>query len=114
MWEKITEDKFGKLKIISYLCIMTEKEFEAIGNIMDNFDFDKVHEVMSLLKWEWVGTENGVPSKSELRSEARRLLKMAINDKTRVSTGGFEVDYINDGDGFVELKFVVSQWDSEI
>lgn len=93
---------------------MTEKEFEAIGNIMDNFDFDKVHEVMSLLNWEWAATENGVPTKSELRSEARRLLKMAINDKTRVSTGGFEVDYINEGDGFVELKFVVSQWDSEI
>lgn len=93
---------------------MTEKEFEAIGNIMDNFDFDKVHEVMSLLNWEWVGAEKGVPTKSELRTEARRLLKMAINDKNRVSTGGFEVDYINDGDGFVELKFVISQWDSEI
>ena len=93
---------------------MTEKEFDAIENIMDNFDFDNVHKVMTYLNWEWANTENGVPTKSELRSEARRLIKMAIKDKTRVSTGGFEVDYIDEDGGWVSLKFVLSEWDSEI
>ena len=93
---------------------MTEKEFDAIESIMDNFNFDDVHKVMTYLNWEWAGTENGVPTKSELRSQARQLIKMAIKDKTRVSTGGFEADYLPEDGGWVSLKFVVSEWDSEI
>lgn len=93
---------------------MTDKQFEAIESIMDNFDFDKVQKVMEFLNWKWVSTENGIPSVQELRSQARRLIKEAIEEKVRIATGGFRVDYFSEDGGYVELSFIVDQWSSEI
>lgn len=93
---------------------MTDKQFEAIESIMDNFDFDKVQKVMEFLNWKWVSTENGIPSVQELRSQARRLIKEAIEEKVRIATGGFRVDYFYEDEGYVELSFIVDQWSSEI
>jgi len=96
---------------------MTPKQQDALDNIMDSFDFDKVHKVMVFLNWKWANGNGGleVPEKYELRSEARRLLKMAIEEKTTVSTGGFLAEYIEDEEGgWMDLKFVVSKWDEEV
>ena len=96
---------------------MTPKQQDALDNIMDNFDFDQVHKVMVFLNWKWANSNGslGVPEKYELRSEARRLLKMAIEEKTTVSTGGFLAEY-REGelDGWMDLKFVVSDWDEVV
>ena len=51
---------------------MTEKQRLAIDDIMDNFDFHKVHRVMEFMNWQWSGEV--VPSVSEMRKEARRLV----------------------------------------
>ena len=96
---------------------MTPKQQDALDNIMDSFDFDKVHKVMVFLNWKWANGNGGleVPEKYELRSEARRLLKMAIEEKTTVSTGGFIAEYTEkEKSGWMDLKFVVSKWDEEV
>ena len=96
---------------------MTPKQQDALDNIMDSFDFDQVHKVMVFLNWKWANRNGGleVPEKYELRSEARRLLKMAIEEKTIVSTGGFIAEY-REGEegGWMDLKFVISDWDEEV
>jgi hypothetical protein len=96
---------------------MTQKQQDALDNIMDNFDFDQVHKVMVFLNWKWANGNGslGVPEKYELRGEARRLLKMAIEEKTTVSTGGFIAEYReSEVDGWMDLKFVVSDWDEVV
>lgn len=70
---------------------MTRKEVleNQLEEIMDSFDFDQVHEIMTALKWNWVTTEKGgIPDKYELRREARRLMKQAIAGED-CATGGF-------------------------
>lgn len=82
---------------------MTRKEVleNQLDEIMDSFDFDQVHEIMTALKWNWVTTEKGeIPDKYELRREARRLMKQAIAGED-CSTGGFSARVVDgvDEDG---------------
>ena len=94
---------------------MTPKQQDAIDNIMDYFKFEEVRQVMELLEWTWASAEEGIPTVTELRQEARRLLKMAFEEKTHVSTGGFHVKYESDDDGeFIQLLFAVDEWYEEI
>jgi len=94
---------------------MTQKQQDAIDSIMDYFKFEQVQQVMELLDWKWATADEGIPTVPELRQEARRLLKMAFEEKTNVSTGGFYVKYESDVDGeFIQLMFVVEEWDEEI
>ena len=94
---------------------MTQKQQDAIDNIMDYFKFEQVRKVMEVLNWEWATSDEGIPTVPELRQEARRLLKMAFQEKTDVSTGGFHVKYESDEDGeFIQLLFAVEEWYEEI
>jgi len=69
---------------------MTRKEVlnNQMDEIMDSFDFDQVQKIMSATDWMWVLAEKGVPDQYELRREARRLMKQAINGED-CGTGGF-------------------------
>jgi len=94
---------------------MTQKQQDAIDSIMDYFKFEQVRKVMEVLNWEWAASDEGIPTVPELRQEARRLLKMAFQEKTDVSTGGFHVKYESDEDGeFIQLLFAVEEWYEEI
>jgi hypothetical protein len=96
---------------------MTEKEFDAIGKVMDYFDFGRVHKVMVALDWKWISIDDGmrVPDECEIRMEARRLLTQAAKEKMSIAIGGFYATYRNDGDvEWVDLKFVVENWDEVI
>lgn len=96
---------------------MTEKEFNAIGKVMDYFDFGRVHKVMVALDWKWISIDDGirVPDEFEIRTEARRLLTQAVKEKMSIATGGFYAMYRNDDDvEWVDLKFVVERWDEVI
>lgn len=94
--------------------MLTEREQEAIDNIMDYFEFDKVLKTMIALNWKWVKEDHKslveleIPSIERIRREARRLLTNAIETKNSIGTGGFEAEYYNGG---LSLKFVVEQWD---
>ena len=96
---------------------MTEKEFDAIGKVMDYFDFSRVHKVMTALEWKWSTLDDGprVPDEVEIRTEARRLLTQAVKEKMSIATGGFYAMYHNNEDvEWIDLKFVVENWDEVI
>jgi hypothetical protein len=90
---------------------MTDEQRKALDNIMDWFDFERVHKTMRSLRWEWLGTVEGIPCLGEIKERARGLLTDSIEQETSVGSGGFQVTYIP-VEGFLKLEFVVSEWDS--
>ena len=92
---------------------MTEDQRKAVDNIMDWFDFDKVHRTMKSLRWEWIGAEEKIPCQGEIRERARQLLTDAIQSEMSIGSGGLQVTYIP-GEGFLKLEFIVSEWDALI
>lgn len=92
---------------------------ETIDDIMDNFDFDKVHEAMTLLGWCWWNQETDsldIPDIPRLRKGARRLMQDAMGSHMPsywISSGGFHVDKTTEeGKVFLSLSFVLTSWDN--
>ena len=94
---------------------------EMRDNILDNFDFEKVHTAMVALDWKWssLGSDGHVPEVYELRREARKLLTDVIykhietGDKwVGISTGGFDTELLVCDDGLpdLSLRFYVDEW----
>ena len=92
---------------------MTEEQRKAVDNIMDWFDFEKVHKTMRALRWEWVGAEEKIPCQGEIREKARQMLTQAIETEMSIGSGGLQVTYIP-VERFLKLEFVVSEWDALI
>jgi hypothetical protein len=70
---------------------MEQRQAETIGQIIDRFDFQKVHDYMVLTGWKWF---DEVPTQEDLRRTAARLLVEAQMDPQEVvsmGTGGFRV-----------------------
>jgi hypothetical protein len=100
---------------------------EMIDDIMDEFNFAKVQNVMNHLNWKWLGEYVTIEM---LREEARRLLKGAAfarlheyrdehwEQGIQNSTGGFQaMAFCNESKSKIialDLKFVLSQWYTEI
>lgn len=80
-----------------------------IAEVMDDFDFEKVHKVMLYFDWKWKieHDEFTVPSIFRMMKTAERLLTdvSAHNDKERheIATGGFRA--IFDENENLELRF---------
>lgn len=87
----------------------TEHWQYLIDEIMDNFDFGRVHEVMTALDWTWHDSA-GVPDMGTLRRTARRQLRDCIT-RRHGGSGGFVVDIDRD-EGGLSLSFVVESWDA--
>lgn len=87
------------------------KKKEAIDEILDNFNFERAHNVMVHLDWEWSSVA-GVPDIADLRKCARRLLKDVAYSKEyhSIGTGGLEA---SKKDGELSLKFVLEYWGEE-
>jgi hypothetical protein len=101
---------------------------QMIDDILDEFDFHKVHKAMKALDWRWVG--NGVPTIDELRNGAHHLLRGAANSRLYEfknehwlegivnSTGGFQATaYCNESKSKIirlDLKFVLTEWDESV
>lgn len=90
---------------------------EQIEDLLDEFDFDKVKEVMDCLGWTYHDSVDEYVSIGELRRMARYLLESAYKaeDKAHYFTasGGFHVDrWMHPGDTqkYLTLKFVVTEW----
>jgi hypothetical protein len=70
---------------------MTQEQAQTIGQIIDRFDFQKVHDYMVLTGWKWF---DEVPTMDDLKGTATRLLVEAQTDPQEVvsmGTGGFRV-----------------------
>ena len=107
---------------------LQEKFQSLIDDVMDNFNFHKVHKVMKSLNWRWAFAENGIPEVWELRKEARRLLGDCLyemikhgEDNWNIATGGFHAKATNykeceaEDDEFhlgLRLTFEVEDWDA--
>lgn len=93
-----------------------QNELDIIEDILDEFDFDKVHEVMTHLHWTWHTDfpPPEVPTVGQLRKRARELMKSLLDQKEGgTSTGGFWASKKTfDGEPFYRLQFVVSTWDN--
>lgn len=99
---------------------------DVVEDVLDEFDFDKVHRVMDLLDWKWASSiineeGNGVPSKSALRKHARESLmdaaKRAYKEEEPYSSfsGGFLVRAEWDSRTskiYLRLSFEVESWDN--
>jgi hypothetical protein len=105
---------------------------DMIDDIIECFNFDKVHTAMAALDWKWGGKDGGVslPNVKELKDTARERLVNAA--KARLgsyksehwevpiisATGGFEAQAWCNEDKtkitYLRLKFIVAEWDSEI
>lgn len=86
-------------------------EQKKIESIMEDFDFNRVHDVMYYLDWQWAQT--GVPTVDEIKKEARRLLEEAVKEKTYIATGGLRACYDNGGnpddpDPYIGLEFILT------
>lgn len=88
--------------------------------ILNNFDFEKVHRVMEFLNWTWVTKKNGrkIPSVKKMKKRASLLIDEALKSlkKSEVTeysaeTGGFEAYAFYGEEGLeITLKFVVDEW----
>lgn len=88
---------------------MTQKETDAINDVMDEFDFHKVQKIMETLDWKWALEDAlRVPTESEVRKFARRLLEDAIKRNSTMASGGFKAKYIKKYNE-LSLKFVVEE-----
>ena len=94
---------------------MTHEEL-IIDNILDEFDFDKVHRVMEFLNWGWTDGSHPleIPTTGQLRKRARTLMKGLIGEEDGgTASGGFWITKKTfDGEPFYRLQFVVSSWDN--
>ena len=89
---------------------LPDAEQKKIHDIMERFDFEKVHAIMKNLDWKWAFSEDGVPTTVELKNEAHRLLVEACYEETNVSTGGFRAVYEwDDDEPYVGLEFIVEE-----
>ena len=99
-------------------------KIKMIGEVLENFNFDKVKQTMECLDWTWHGSK-GCPTIEELKECAENLLIGAVSGIERedgirpdvayhCGTGGCEATAILGEDykvGYIGLKFVVSDWD---
>lgn len=95
---------------------LTISKDKHIKYILDHFDFDKVHNIMTILDWKWYCTsEKGlgdglhIPSIDNMRRTASGLLndmcKPDVNYGDYSATGGFKVTMRDD---YLELEFVLT------
>ncbi len=85
-----------------------------IDDIIEEFDFTRVHVAMTALDWQWqTTTGNGyeVPSIAKLKSMARVLLRESVKEVS-VGSGGFHARYyppIDSDPPYFSLSFVLCE-----
>ena len=90
--------------------MLTEKQQDQLDEIMDHFDFGKVHKAMDATNWKWSLDEgiNAVPNECQLRQAARRLITHAMINNVSISTGGFYASIDMD---YPKLEFILSEYE---
>lgn len=105
---------------------MKSKKKKQINDIIENFNFEKVEKIMTLLAWAWQKSPSGIPSIKELKTRSKQMLKdvyeraEANSDSlmccgTWVSrAGGFRAQATTCGDGNIvlSLSFEVAEWNN--
>ena len=85
---------------------------QQIKEIVDNFDWAKVHKVMEALNWTWRDSED-IPTIGELVTNASQLMSDVWDKQGKafsISSGGFVATF---DDGCLGLTFEVESYFSE-
>ena len=104
-----------------------EQRQKMIADILNEFDFDKVHLVMKSLSWRW-GFDAKIPSIDDLRYASRERMEGAMKGCLDDKTFGVDTPYVNSSGGlkattykdiygqinYLQLEFVLTEWDSNI
>lgn len=92
--------------------MITQRQQELIDDIMDNFNFEKVHKVMDFLNWTWWDLETMkeyAPTIQDIRSCARKKLKRILEENhASIESGGFVARKYDDGT--ISLEFKIESW----
>lgn len=83
----------------------------TIEEVIENFDFVKVHKVMESLNWTWVN-KNKIPSIKKMKKHVRELYEDCKKNKLDCcSSGGFEVSiWKEDGEEIINVKFILEEF----
>lgn len=88
-----------------------KKSFQYLWNqILENFEWDRVYQVMKLLDWGWaVKDRKGlcIPNIEALQESAYSLCKDAYDEENNHASGGF---YAAFQDNILSLSFIVADW----
>lgn len=83
-----------------------EQKAVLVNDVLDGFDFVKVHNIMVASNWKWCGK---VPSVAAIIREAEKLLHSVLNSKgDNVSTGTGGFNAYRNGDELT-LSFVIEE-----
>ena len=86
---------------------------------LEEFDFQKIYNVMEFLKWHWYGNSTN-PTIYQMKDTVNYLYKeclKSLEDENRdcvsVSTGGFEVSVYKCGTIYIKFIVVKSYFEEE-
>lgn len=86
----------------------------VIDKVLGKFNFEKCQKMMAAVDWVWAIPGEDIPrlpTVSELRDAARKLLYSAASCRDCVSSGGLEARYYDSfGQAKLSLKFVGIEW----
>jgi hypothetical protein len=91
-------------------------EQKAFDRLMQEFDFEKVHRVMTHIDWDWCHT-NGVPTVGDLMAATIDKFQALQIDPELVSicSGGLKLSRTSDdGEPILRLQFILEEWDEYI
>lgn len=83
------------------------KKDEQIKLVMEEFNFEKIHSVMThqQMKWNFGGGDKRIPTIEELKHNAELQLRKAMaNELGYFSLGGFEASFENN---ILQLRFIL-------
>ena len=98
-----------------------ERHQTMMFDIINNFDFQKVHDVMKHLNWTWYS--KGIPTVDNIIFGAREKIESVIkvclleakpDEEYFVSSGGLKATAIKNEYGqitFLQLEFVLTSWE---
>ena len=98
------------------------KHYDTIMDCLDEFDFERVHDVMKYLNWTWSDVK-GVPEITDLRKHCRKYLQEVVRGALErkdeggefiMASGGFRYESKLYEDGFLWLRmsFTIEDWDN--
>jgi hypothetical protein len=94
---------------------------QMMFDILNNFNFQKVHDTMKCLNWTWY--PKGIPTTDYIVFSAREKIESVIKNclldakpdqEYFVSSGGLKATAIKDDYGqitFLELEFILTSWE---
>ena len=98
-------DVNGGISTWSFMDSECEKIIDE--TIIENFDFERVHEIMTAINWKWI--DGGVPSIDLMKDNVRKLIRtMTMNsDMVYTMAGGFTVVRLTNDKGSLKVFFGV-------